>query len=160
MAWVSSSPGSSSGTSSCTSGPVSTAVGSGGASSAGLPEAALPYLERLEIAHKVSVKDGLFTTTDLSTGQRKRLALVHAYLEGRPVLVFDDLFTDPFVETFAMFLLRQDYRPRPSFDNELSAAMTAVATVEQPLVSLAPVAQTGCAQVPSLLLGGGMPPAV
>ena len=43
---------------------------------------------------------------------------------GKPVLVFDDLFTEQFVETFAMFLLRQDYRPRPSFDNELSAAMT------------------------------------
>jgi putative ATP-binding cassette transporter len=59
-----------------------------------LPETALPYLQRLEIAHKVSVKDGAFTTTDLSTGQRKRLALVHAYLEGRPVLVFDEWAAD------------------------------------------------------------------
>jgi putative ATP-binding cassette transporter len=59
-----------------------------------LPEAALPYLQRLEIAHKVSVKDGAFSTTDLSTGQRKRLALVHAYLEGRPVLVFDEWAAD------------------------------------------------------------------
>jgi putative ATP-binding cassette transporter len=31
---------------------------------------------------------------DLSTGQRKRLALVHAYLEGRPVLVFDEWAAD------------------------------------------------------------------
>jgi len=59
-----------------------------------LPETALPYLQRLEIAHKVSVKDGAFNTTDLSTGQRKRLALVHAYLEGRPVLVFDEWAAD------------------------------------------------------------------
>lgn len=59
-----------------------------------LPEAARPYLERLEIAHKVSVKDGAFSTVDLSTGQRKRLALVHAYLEGRPVLVFDEWAAD------------------------------------------------------------------
>jgi len=59
-----------------------------------LPETALPYLQRLEIAHKVSVKDGAFSTTDLSTGQRKRLALVHAYLEGRPVLVFDEWAAD------------------------------------------------------------------
>lgn len=59
-----------------------------------LPQRALPYLERLEIAHKVSLKDGAFTTTDLSTGQRKRLALVHAYLEGRPVLVFDEWAAD------------------------------------------------------------------
>lgn len=61
---------------------------------AALPEAALPYLERLEIAHKVRVKDGAFSTLDLSTGQRKRLALVHAYLEGRPVLVFDEWAAD------------------------------------------------------------------
>jgi putative ATP-binding cassette transporter len=59
-----------------------------------LPEAALPYLQRLEIAHKVSVRDGSFSTIDLSTGQRKRLALVHAYLEGRPVLVFDEWAAD------------------------------------------------------------------
>ena len=55
---------------------------------------ALQVGQRLEIAHKVSVKDGAFSTTDLSTGQRKRLALVHAYLEGRPVLVFDEWAAD------------------------------------------------------------------
>jgi putative pyoverdin transport system ATP-binding/permease protein len=68
-------------------------AGEGGAPQP-LPEAARPYLERLEIAHKVSVRDGAFTTTDLSTGQRKRLALVHAWLEGRPVLVFDEWAAD------------------------------------------------------------------
>ncbi|HSI49073.1 MAG TPA: cyclic peptide export ABC transporter [Ideonella sp.] len=61
---------------------------------ASLPEAARPYLERLEIAHKVSVVDGSFSTTDLSTGQRKRLALVHAYLAQRPVMVFDEWAAD------------------------------------------------------------------
>jgi len=66
----------------------------GGAGMEVLPETALPYLERLEIAHKVSLKNGAFSTTDLSTGQRKRLALVHAYLEGRPVLVFDEWAAD------------------------------------------------------------------
>ncbi|OPA84558.1 cyclic peptide transporter [Pseudomonas fluorescens] len=59
-----------------------------------IPEDANKYLERLEIAHKVSVKDGTFTTTDLSTGQRKRLALVNAWLEERPVLVFDEWAAD------------------------------------------------------------------
>jgi putative ATP-binding cassette transporter len=68
-------------------------AGEGGAPQP-LPEAAQPYLERLEIAHKVSVRDGAFSTTDLSTGQRKRLALVHAWLEGRPVLVFDEWAAD------------------------------------------------------------------
>ncbi len=44
---------------------------------------------------------------------------------GRKVFVFDDVFTDSFVESFGLFMLRQDYRPRPSFDNELSAALDA-----------------------------------
>nr|BFE95503.1 hypothetical protein GCM10020185_60390 [Pseudomonas brassicacearum subsp. brassicacearum] len=52
------------------------------------------YLERLEIAHKVSIRDGAFSTTDLSTGQRKRLALLNAWLEERPVLVFDEWAAD------------------------------------------------------------------
>ena len=59
-----------------------------------IPEDANQYLQRLEIAHKVSVRDGAFTTTDLSTGQRKRLALVNAWLEERPVLVFDEWAAD------------------------------------------------------------------
>lgn len=59
-----------------------------------LPQDAQQYLQRLEIAHKVSVRDGKFTTTDLSTGQRKRLALVNAWLEERPVLVFDEWAAD------------------------------------------------------------------
>jgi putative ATP-binding cassette transporter len=59
-----------------------------------IPDTANQYLQRLEIAHKVSIKDGAFTTTDLSTGQRKRLALVNAWLEERPVLVFDEWAAD------------------------------------------------------------------
>lgn len=70
------------------------AAGDDGAGMSALPEAARPYLERLEIAHKVSIQDGAFSTVDLSTGQRKRLALVHAYLEGRPVMVFDEWAAD------------------------------------------------------------------
>lgn len=59
-----------------------------------VPEDAQVYLERLEIAHKVSVVDGVFSTTDLSTGQRKRLALLQAWTEKRPVLVFDEWAAD------------------------------------------------------------------
>lgn len=54
------------------------------------PEAARPLLERLDLAGKVGIAEGRFSTTDLSTGQRKRLALVQAALEGRPVLVLDE----------------------------------------------------------------------
>ncbi len=57
-------------------------------------ERAAAYLERLEIGHKVWVENGFFSTTDLSTGQRKRLALVHAYLEQRPVMMFDEWAAD------------------------------------------------------------------
>lgn len=57
-------------------------------------EVAQRYLNRLELAHKVSVENGAFSTTDLSTGQRKRLALINAWIEGRPVLVFDEWAAD------------------------------------------------------------------
>ncbi len=35
-----------------------------------------------------------FTTTDLSSGQRKRLALVQAWLEHRPIIVTDEWAAD------------------------------------------------------------------
>jgi len=59
-----------------------------------IPEDATQYLQQLEIAHKVSIVDGRFSTVDLSTGQRKRLALVQAWVERRPVLVFDEWAAD------------------------------------------------------------------
>ncbi|HMO31110.1 cyclic peptide export ABC transporter [Enterovirga sp.] len=59
-----------------------------------LPDEAQPHLERLGIAHRVRLEGERFTTTDLSTGQRKRLALVQAYLEHRPVIVTDEWAAD------------------------------------------------------------------
>ncbi|HEY1027668.1 MAG TPA: cyclic peptide export ABC transporter [Pseudomonas sp.] len=59
-----------------------------------IPAQAIKYLERLDIAHKVGIRNGSFTTTDLSTGQRKRLALINAWLDNRPVLVFDEWAAD------------------------------------------------------------------
>ncbi len=55
-----------------------------------LDEHAEEWLERLQLTRKVSVVDGKLTTIDLSFGQRKRLALLTAYLEGRPIFVFDE----------------------------------------------------------------------
>ena len=52
------------------------------------------YLEKLQIAHKVQIQDGMLSTTALSTGQRKRLALLNAYLEDRSVYVFDEWASD------------------------------------------------------------------
>jgi putative ATP-binding cassette transporter len=52
------------------------------------------YLDQLQLQHKVEVKDGRFSTTELSQGQRKRLALLTAYLEDRPVYIFDEWAAD------------------------------------------------------------------
>ena len=52
------------------------------------------YLALLEIEHKVTIKDGILSTTNLSQGQRKRLALLTAYLEDRPIYVFDEWASD------------------------------------------------------------------
>ncbi|TVP43835.1 MAG: cyclic peptide export ABC transporter [Halomonas sp.] len=51
-------------------------------------------LAKLHLQHKVQVENGAFTTQALSQGQRKRLALVVAYLEDRPFLVFDEWAAD------------------------------------------------------------------
>jgi putative ATP-binding cassette transporter len=55
---------------------------------------AADYLRHLRLDHKVTVRDGTFSTTDLSQGQRKRLALLTAYLEDRPVYLFDEWAAD------------------------------------------------------------------
>src|SRR5205814_700984 len=43
---------------------------------------------------KVKVKDGVLSTTAVSQGQRKRLALLTAYLEDRPFYLFDEWAAD------------------------------------------------------------------
>ena len=55
---------------------------------------ALQYLRLLHMDQKVTVRDRMFSTLDLSQGQRKRLALVTAYLEDRPIYVFDEWAAD------------------------------------------------------------------
>lgn len=52
------------------------------------------YLEQLKLSRKVKVTQGKLSTIDLSQGQRKRLALLTAYLEDRPVYVFDEWAAD------------------------------------------------------------------
>jgi putative ATP-binding cassette transporter len=47
-------------------------------------------LARLELGHKVTIKNGVFSTTQLSLGQRKRLALLTSIFEDRPIYVFDE----------------------------------------------------------------------
>lgn len=52
------------------------------------------YLVKLQLDHKVKVNNGVLSTIDLSQGQRKRLALITAYLEDRPIYVFDEWASD------------------------------------------------------------------
>ncbi len=52
------------------------------------------YLRQLQLDHKVQVKDGVLSTIHLSQGQRKRLALLTAYLEDRPIYLFDEWAAD------------------------------------------------------------------
>ncbi len=75
---------------------------------AGLDERAQAYLTKLQLDHKVKVENGIFSTIELSQGQRKRLALVTAYLEDRPFYVFDEWASDQdpvFKELFYTTLL-------------------------------------------------------
>jgi putative ATP-binding cassette transporter len=59
-----------------------------------LDATARDYLVQLQLDHKVQVKDGNLSTTSLSQGQRKRLALLTAYLEDRPIYIFDEWAAD------------------------------------------------------------------
>lgn len=59
-----------------------------------IDEQARDYLKHLRLDHKVTVADGVLSTIDLSNGQRKRLALLTAYLEDRPVYLFDEWAAD------------------------------------------------------------------
>ena len=52
------------------------------------------YLEILQLDNKVRIKEGKFDTIKLSTGQKKRLALLVAYLEDRPIYIFDEWAAD------------------------------------------------------------------
>lgn len=61
------------------------------------------YLKVLGLDKKVTVEEGRLSTLQLSQGQRKRLALLGAWLEDRPVHVFDEWAADQepeFRETF------------------------------------------------------------
>ncbi|WP_054742424.1 cyclic peptide export ABC transporter [Cellulosilyticum ruminicola] len=52
------------------------------------------YLERFRLSEKVDIKENCFTTTSLSTGQRKRLALIKSCLEDKPIIIFDEVAAD------------------------------------------------------------------
>jgi putative ATP-binding cassette transporter len=59
-----------------------------------LDAAARDFLCRLQLDQKVKIEGGVISTLDLSHGQRKRLALLTAYLEDRPIYLFDEWAAD------------------------------------------------------------------
>jgi putative ATP-binding cassette transporter len=66
------------------------------------------YLGLLELDRKVRIEGGVLSTIELSQGQRKRLALLSAYLEDRPIYLFDEWAADQdpqFKEVFYRELL-------------------------------------------------------
>jgi len=66
------------------------------------------HLVKLQLDRCVQIKDRTLSTLELSQGQRKRLALLTAYLEDRPIYVFDEWAADQdpqFKEIFYFELL-------------------------------------------------------
>lgn len=58
------------------------------------PERVNALLRVMDISHKTVFGDGRFSNIQLSTGQRKRLALVVSYLEDKAVYIFDEVAAD------------------------------------------------------------------
>jgi cyclic peptide transporter len=57
-------------------------------------EEVIKHLEKLELADKVDVVDGKISSTKLSQGQRKRLAMLLAYMEDASIYLFDEWAAD------------------------------------------------------------------
>lgn len=64
----------------------------------GIDPSALPetpaLLREFEVTDKTRLQDDAFSTVDLSDGQRKRLALIVAMLEHRPICILDEWAAD------------------------------------------------------------------
>lgn len=60
----------------------------------GIDDEVRHYLQELQLAHHVTIDNGRLSTVALSQGQRKRLALLTALLEDRPIYVFDEWAAD------------------------------------------------------------------
>lgn len=64
------------------------------------------YLKDFHLDSKVTIKDGHFSTTQLSDGQRKRLALLVAFLDNKNLYLFDEWAADQDPEFKHIFYTR------------------------------------------------------
>lgn len=64
------------------------------------------YLQELRLQDKVKFDQGRFSTIALSQGQKKRLALLVAYMEDRPFYLFDEWAADQDPEFRQVFYFR------------------------------------------------------
>jgi putative ATP-binding cassette transporter len=58
------------------------------------PQRGAEMIDQMEIEDKVTLGERSFSTVDLSSGQRKRLALVAVQLEDKPIIVLDEWAAD------------------------------------------------------------------
>jgi putative ATP-binding cassette transporter len=75
----------------------------------------LDLTEKMGLSQKIKYSDNRFSTYHLSTGQKKRLAMISALMEDRPVYVFDEwaaeqdaAFREYFYRTIIMDLKRNN----------------------------------------------------
>jgi len=64
------------------------------------------YLKALELAKVVKLDGARFSTTSLSQGQRRRMALLVAYMEDRPIYVLDEWAADQDPEFRQIFYMK------------------------------------------------------
>jgi putative ATP-binding cassette transporter len=71
-------------------------------------------LERMELEKKTRYVDGRFTHQNLSTGQKKRLALIVTLMEDRPIFIFDEWAADqdPGFRRYFYEVLLQGFKER------------------------------------------------
>jgi len=71
-------------------------------------------LVQMEIEKSTSFGDDRFTNVNLSTGQRKRLALIITYLESKKIFIFDEVAAgqDPFFRKYFYTVLLKDLKAR------------------------------------------------
>jgi putative ATP-binding cassette transporter len=58
------------------------------------PAKVMKLLKQMQLSEKTGFKNGAFTNRNLSTGQRKRLAMISVMLENKSILVFDEWAAD------------------------------------------------------------------